>query len=206
MWRARGVEAGQRGAWRALVASHGSGRAAWLIANYQPLNPADEPQHADALALIIATDSPPADADVAALKTFWTAAWRAGDDRVAAASALDEFRADIGNDARAQELATDYRPGNFNDPAPAGVARADVQVVVSLLIFPPAGDRKVEERSWNSPATVRVLPEQLVLMGWVGDERLLTQLGAPIPWHFLSDRIRRRRVPTRFASSTASWC
>jgi hypothetical protein len=44
LWRAAGDEAGERGAWRALAASHGSGRAAWIVASYAPTNPEDRPE------------------------------------------------------------------------------------------------------------------------------------------------------------------
>lgn len=43
VWHAAGDEAGERAAWRALVASHGSGRSAWLVATHRPDNPADQP-------------------------------------------------------------------------------------------------------------------------------------------------------------------
>ena len=38
IWRAGGVENDQRGAWSRLVAAHGSGRAGWLVDNFQPVN------------------------------------------------------------------------------------------------------------------------------------------------------------------------
>ena len=36
IYRAGGVENDERGAWRDLVASQGSGRAGWLVDNFQP--------------------------------------------------------------------------------------------------------------------------------------------------------------------------
>ncbi len=38
IWKAGGNDDQKRGAWRALVSSHGSGRAAWIVRNYKPLN------------------------------------------------------------------------------------------------------------------------------------------------------------------------
>src|SRR5262249_62072494 len=38
-FRAAGVEEDERAAWRGLVASHGSGRATWIIKKFRPLNP-----------------------------------------------------------------------------------------------------------------------------------------------------------------------
>jgi hypothetical protein len=43
IWRAGGDEALERAAWRELVASHGSGRAGWIITHYLPLNPSEKP-------------------------------------------------------------------------------------------------------------------------------------------------------------------
>jgi ABC-type transporter Mla subunit MlaD len=46
MWRAGGVEAQERGAWRSLVAGSGSGRAAYVISQYAP-NVAEKPVKID---------------------------------------------------------------------------------------------------------------------------------------------------------------
>lgn len=46
-WTADGAEAGQRGAWRDLVAAHGSGRAGYIADTYQPVNLGKAPGAAD---------------------------------------------------------------------------------------------------------------------------------------------------------------
>ena len=46
-WNAGGAEAGQRGAWRDLVAAHGSGRAGYIVDSYQPVNQDKAPGKAD---------------------------------------------------------------------------------------------------------------------------------------------------------------
>lgn len=46
-WQADGAEAGQRGAWRDLVAAHGSGRAGYIADTYQPVNLDKAPGKAD---------------------------------------------------------------------------------------------------------------------------------------------------------------
>ena len=38
IWKAGGIEEQERGAWRSLVNSHGSGRAAWIISQFKPLS------------------------------------------------------------------------------------------------------------------------------------------------------------------------
>ena len=52
-FRAAGVEEDERAAWRGLVASHGSGRATWIIKKFRPLNPLmpDDPEGDPALEL-----------------------------------------------------------------------------------------------------------------------------------------------------------
>jgi hypothetical protein len=83
MWKARGIESQERGAWRSFVASHGSGRAAWLEANYRPRNFAAKPNNpaADALVLVIPTETPIVDPEATAMRTFWRSVWLAGDNR-----------------------------------------------------------------------------------------------------------------------------
>jgi hypothetical protein len=62
-WRAGGFEEQQRGAWRGLVSSHGSGRAAWIVQQYQPLNLSAEPRKANStdIILTIETETPLSD-------------------------------------------------------------------------------------------------------------------------------------------------
>ena len=48
LWSAGGLEDGERAAWRALVAAHGSGRAGWIVDTYQPVNLAQRPSKAAA--------------------------------------------------------------------------------------------------------------------------------------------------------------
>src|SRR5271154_871988 len=46
-WEAGGAAAGQRGAWRGLVAAHGSGRAGYIADTFQPVNLDKAPGTAD---------------------------------------------------------------------------------------------------------------------------------------------------------------
>jgi len=47
LWRADAAETGERGAWRDLVAAHGSGRAGYIVDTYQPVNLDKAPGKAD---------------------------------------------------------------------------------------------------------------------------------------------------------------
>ena len=58
IWQAGGIEEQERAAWRALVASHGSGRATWIVENYQPSNLPAKPSKATPteVILVVATE------------------------------------------------------------------------------------------------------------------------------------------------------
>jgi hypothetical protein len=79
IWRAGGIEADQRAAWRNLVAAHGSGRAGYIVDPYQSVNVGAPPVKARVSdeVLVIATQTPPATADADALAAYWQAVWLA---------------------------------------------------------------------------------------------------------------------------------
>ena len=56
-WRAGGFEDQHRGAWRGLVASHGSGRAAWIEQQYRPLNLTSEPRKVASTDIILVIET-----------------------------------------------------------------------------------------------------------------------------------------------------
>ncbi len=183
MWKAHGIEAQERGAWRSLVASHGSGRAAWLVANYQPLNAAARPNDpaADRLVLVIPTESPIGDPEAAALVTLWSAVWRADRKRADIAQATADFRAAIAADPRAEKLIHDYHPANLDDGPPRGLRRDQVVLTVAFVEFPRTADLPATLRSWSQPARCRLLPERFVLLGYNGNNPAIQELGNPIP-------------------------
>jgi len=99
-WQAGGIEAQQRAAWRALVGSHGAGRAVWLAERYRPTNVASPPVKAKAedLVLTIATDTPLGAVESAAAVAFWRSAWLADGATAgvtAARTALDNLLAEL---------------------------------------------------------------------------------------------------------------
>ncbi|MGZ8202619.1 MAG: hypothetical protein ACXWUB_05155, partial [Burkholderiales bacterium] len=91
-FRAAGGEDAERAAWRALVASHGSGRASWIIKQYRarnPLAPGDpqgdaalqvKPQApaAGEVVLVVSSEDTLTSPESNALATYWTAIWKAG--------------------------------------------------------------------------------------------------------------------------------
>lgn len=182
IWRSGGIESEDRGAWKTLVASHGSGRAFWVVQTYRPLNEADKPvkdPDRPAVILVIPTQQPLAEPEAAAVVPFWEAFWRAGTDAGAQQAAVDALVAAVGAE-RAGELRRDYTPKNLADEAPA-VARADVVVNVTFVVFPPDDQVAARAGGWSQTPHVDVMPDRLVLIGYSGDERVFELLGNPIP-------------------------
>jgi len=185
MWRARSIEPQERGAWRSFVASHGSGRAAWLEANYKPLNIATKPHNpaVNALVLVIPTETPIVDPEAALISAFWRAIWLADGKRADTDVATNELRNKIGNDVRAQELIDGYKPTNLGDEPPVGLARNQINVVVAFVEFPKTADLPAMLHSWSQPARSRLLPDRLVLLAYAnGGAKVIEVLGNPIPW------------------------
>lgn len=181
LWRAGENEADQRAAWRNLAASHGSGRARWIVANYTPLNPDDQPdRHETSVILVIVTDAQLPAAERDAAERFWADLWRAGEDGRAANDAREALIAAVGSE-RAEVITQDYRPFNMNDAPPEGIDRDDALVVVATLIFESEAETETRRRAWSRAPRVAILPDRLVLMGWVGDSQTLDELSQPIP-------------------------
>ena len=116
IWRAGGVEADERAAWRALVTAHGSGRAGYIVDTYQPTNLADHPTKAapaDEI-LVIPTQTPLAAAEATAAVAYWQAVWLAAGDAAKQQAARAALDAAVGA-PRAAELDAGYVPFNLSD-------------------------------------------------------------------------------------------
>ncbi|MCP5053319.1 MAG: hypothetical protein GY940_39510 [bacterium] len=183
MWQAGEIEADQRAAWRLLVGSHGSGRAAWISDHYKPLNQALQPERKTTkkINLIIATDDPPTGSEKDALKTFWNAMWKAQDDKTKHTAAWDQLVVAAG-EPRAKELLETYSPFNFSDTPPPSLTHEEIDLEVAFIEFPKPDDTDTKYQSWTKAPTVNILPERLVFLGFNDDEEEpLTALGNPIP-------------------------
>jgi hypothetical protein len=172
-WRAGGNEGQRRGAWRALVAVSGSGRAAWIVESYRPLNIAAEPvKPSDGIVLVVASDPPLAGTEQTAAFDYFQEAYIAGD--VPAARAALETAVGV---ERAAEIIAAYQPVNSTEPR----VPADVPVQVAAIEFPPSETAAGKETNWSKAPVVRVLPDRFVLMGYHGTSVAFTEVGRPIP-------------------------
>jgi hypothetical protein len=165
VWRAGGVEELERAAWRDLVASHGVGRAGWIVREYVPLNPGDKPprdSESDILLIITASEPlPPAAID------FWRDTWIASGDVAAERAAFQALELAVGA-VRAREVVEKFRPVNLADAPKPPDTRRSVQVKVAVLQLTDVEEMEVRRASWSQAPRVRLLPERLVLLGYNG--------------------------------------
>jgi hypothetical protein len=183
IWRAGGVEGGERSAWRGLVASHGSGRAAWIVENYRPVN-ADRKPRKDSpedIILVITTEQPLSDAEERAASTFWRDTWLADGDRLKEELAQRAFEHTLDNAGRVAEIVENYRPINMDASPAAPLEKDDVTAKVAVLTFPPADATHTKAHAWSQAQKVNVMPDRFVLMAYSGGHVALEIMGQPIP-------------------------
>ncbi len=179
LWRAGGQENGQRGAWRNLVAAHGSGRAGWLADNFQPVNLAAPPTKADAndQILVIPTTTPLAAAEAAPLSAYWQSVWLAAGEATNIEAANAALVTAVGA-SRAAELISGYAPFNLADAPAAPLTRAGVGLAVAFVIFPADPDTTLQ--SWSQAPQVRQFPDRFVALGFNGGAQTLEAVGGPV--------------------------
>lgn len=174
VWRAGGEEALERTAWRELVASHGSGRAGWMVSHYLPLNPNDKPAKdnpTDILLIIIAPGPLPGEA-----ADYWRAVWIASDDLAAQQAAYAQLELALGAE-QARDIAENYRPFNFSDAPVAPRTRREVQVKVAVVQLESLESMETRRTSWSRAPQVALLPERFVLVAYSKTGAPLTVIG-----------------------------
>ncbi|MDQ6701403.1 MAG: hypothetical protein M3Z36_14585 [Acidobacteriota bacterium] len=179
IWAAGGVEADERGAWRGLVAAHGSGRAAWIVEHYEPVNIAGKPVKAAATdeILVIATQTALAAAEASATSKYWQALWLADGDLVKSEAARTALEAAT-SAARAKDLVANYQPFNLTDKAPAGKKKTDAALSTSFVVLPP--DPAVKQSPWSQAPRVNHLADRFVVRGYNGTVQTLEAIGGVI--------------------------
>ena len=184
-WQAGGRENQERGAWRGLVSSHGSGRSRWIIDHYRPLNLDQKPQLTASgdegeeifdIVLTIQTENLPIDTEVQALRVYWESVWRLNGETLQTRDALIES---VGSD-RAELLLKQYTPNNLTTTPQPPLTREQASVSVDFVVFPRSEDVAVKQQSWSQAPKTTILPDCFVLIGESGGNRL-EQVGRPIP-------------------------
>lgn len=179
IYRAGGVEKDERGAWGGLVASQGSGRAGWLVDNFQPTNLAAKPKKAadtDEI-LVIPTTTALVAAEATAISTYWRAVWLADGDAAKQQTARTALDAAVGV-ARASDLVTAYVPFNLSDTPADPLTKADVALSTTFVIFPR--DPVTTLQSWTQAPQVRQFPDRFVVLGFSGNTQTLEAVGGPV--------------------------
>jgi len=175
-WQAGGDEPQRRSAWRNLVAGHGSGRASWIVRQYKPLHPEQEPVKANAadLILVIRGPRPAAQSTREELSAYWVAVWRAAGNISGIDAATTRLTA-------SGEGPPGTAPANFDlAPATAGV-RATVPVTVEWLELPDPAPLSVKARSWSVAPTARALPDAFVIIGIQNGRVVFKEQARPVP-------------------------
>jgi hypothetical protein len=168
IWRAGRVEDEERGAWRDLVAAHGSGRAGYIVDTYRPLNPGDQPTKAQATdeVLVIGTEAPLTPVEATSISAYWVAFWRAGNDLGARQNARIALETAVGA-ARAAQLVAAYVPIDLADPVPDPLP-VGFTARVAFVVFPP--DPLTKPAPWSQAPRVEQFPERFVVLGYTGGE------------------------------------
>ncbi len=186
IWEAGGIEDQERGAWRGLVAGHGSGRAEWIISNYKPLSITQltqQPTKAlpDDVILTIPTETRLGDAEEKRTARFWREVWLADGDKTkedAARAALDTA---VGAD-RAEQIVAQYRPANIDKTPTAPRTKEQVNVSAAFVVFPNTEDLDIKQHSWARAPKVTMLPDRFVFLGYAGSgPPLVVVADNPVP-------------------------
>ncbi|HEU5324190.1 MAG TPA: hypothetical protein VFX28_25540, partial [Methylomirabilota bacterium] len=180
MWRAGGVEAQERGAWRVLVGAAGSGRAAYIVEQYQPVDPGARPTKVEPqdVVLVIVPREDATPAEQAAAVAYATAVWRADGDAAQESAALAALSAAVGA-ARADALRTGFAPEPDGQEPPAPYTRAQVRVSCGVLRLPPPPPTKTT--SWSQAPRAVALPDRFVALLFNGETEVNRAVGRPIP-------------------------
>jgi hypothetical protein len=179
-WKAGGVVGQQRAAWRGLVASHGSGRAVYLVGRYRPIGSAPVKSEPHDVILVV-TPTVTLDArQRAAAVAFWISYWRAGKDVMARTAAHQALLAAVGAEV-VERITTGWRPANVADEPQAPHTRADVTVSVTEIELPPDATIVTAPTSWQQAPRALTLPNRFVVTGVKDNAVVFSEMGAPVP-------------------------
>jgi len=167
-----GVTDQERGAWRSLVGSLGSGRAAWVVQeeNKQlvladPATPGPQKEKETDIILVIPTETAPTPAETTALRTYWSSAWLADGDKTLTDNAFAKLKSDLSiSDDVAARLLVQWKPSNFTESPAPPLKKNEVGLEVYFLIFNKIKETPAKQTSWTRAPRSRVLPDRFVLI------------------------------------------
>jgi hypothetical protein len=177
LWRAGGDPTAGQVAFAELTGRIPAGRAAWLLQGHHPANPADQPAGVPTgtTVLVVVTATPVAANDRQPTITYWTAVWRAHGDRRATRAADIALITAVGGN----------RAATIRGRRPAGIDAATVtpgnDVLVAFLVLTPPAAADVAPQSWTQAARARLLPDRFTVLGYIGDQQVISVTGADVP-------------------------
>ncbi|MDT7827758.1 hypothetical protein RQM65_03650 [Pricia sp. S334] len=167
IWQAGGREAMERTAWRALVATYGSGRARYITEQYKPINTSDQPQNVaeNDFFLSIAVEELPPQNEAETLTTFWADYWLAHTDKQKQEDAYEDLEAEVGAGSAA-DILKNQKPANFDDKT--RVSEDGINVKVLFIQFPNDEEVETKQQSWSQAPKTNVMPDRFVVTGYQG--------------------------------------
>ncbi|BDU21726.1 hypothetical protein [Dyella sp. GSA-30] len=180
MWRAGNIEAQERGAWSTLVSSSGSGRAAYVIQQFAPINAAAKPTKTNPqdVVLVIVPQITVSAAEQTAAFAYWIAVWSADGATAPIQNALTALQAAVGN-ARADQLIAGFAPDPNGWDPPTGYTRAQVNATCAVLELPASPVTKTA--SWTQAAKAFALPDRFAVLAFNQGVQVKNVIGNPIP-------------------------
>jgi hypothetical protein len=179
-WAAGGIESQRRAAWRNLVASHGAGRAAWIVKQYSPSNGEPAKAQAQDIRLVVVTRALPTQEEQDALDTYWTAMWLADGNKTKTDAAFATLLQSLTiSEVEGTNLTSRLAPTNLAVKPPSPYAKKDVVAKVAWLVL--ADPKDLKTRSWSAPPVIRALPDCFVVLGYQGGNIVFAERGRAIP-------------------------
>ncbi|HMJ46128.1 MAG TPA: hypothetical protein VK498_02300 [Ferruginibacter sp.] len=179
IWKAGGIEAEEKGAWRSLVNSHGSGRSAWIIQEYKPVNIMSKPVKpgTDYKILVITSPLVLTAAESIAAKNYWADTWLAKGNVTLTTTAFNTLVAAT-NVTRANEIVTQYAPVNVSDEIPAGIDSSNI--LLERIELPAY---TANQTSWTQATKTMALPDKFVAVTYNGSVKKNILFTKPVKDH-----------------------
>ena len=168
-WKAGGIEAEERGAWRSLVDGHGTGRSIWMIEQFKPENAKPEKPDADHKILVVTSSFEDLEEnEQKEARKYWAAVWLADGNKEALNEAFANLQTAVGS-AKANEIKENFIPVNLSDEVPDGIN--EEQVLLESLVLPPEDDVITTQASWNQVPKAIALPDRFVAVLYKGENK-----------------------------------
>ncbi|MDQ3019721.1 MAG: hypothetical protein M3R36_04005 [Bacteroidota bacterium] len=181
MWKAGSIEELERGAWRSLVNSHGSGRASWIIERYEPANtkPVKVNKNDIVLTLISNPDLLLTAAEETAANVYWIDILKGKGN---SQKETDAFTILINatSNGRAAEIKEKYIPVNLSDEIAAGAGRGDAVIQIAKLDLPKDDTINTSSTSWTQAPKATALPDRFAAICYSGNSKKTTFFGNPV--------------------------